>query len=230
MALSSSPPSGDLHRLILMMRLSNMALSMFTSFAAFLSLLGDDLASGVLAVYLMSFSCLLCCFETHLKAVSAAISDNFGFLYSAKGRASFLVFVSLLCFSQGLLGKLAGCLMLGNALFTFYVIHKYPEYEEIHAKYGMEDAAAVARRRGAEYALNNPQAVQKAAATGAGWATEIGRQEGGGGPGGGGPGGGGPGGGGQGGGGQGGGGQGGGGQGGGGSGGKDGQQPQFSFV
>jgi hypothetical protein len=110
MLQTTDKASDELPRLILSMRLYNMGLAVFMTFSAFTSLLGDDVGQGVLAVYLMCFSTLLCCFETHLKAVSQSISDNFGFLYNAKGRASFLVFVALLCFSQGLLGKICGTL------------------------------------------------------------------------------------------------------------------------
>lgn len=38
-----------------------------------------------------AFSCILCCFETHLKVVAKTIAANFGFLYNAKGRAVFLI-------------------------------------------------------------------------------------------------------------------------------------------
>lgn len=38
-----------------------------------------------------AFSCILCCFETHLKVVAKTIAANFGFLYNAKGRAIFLI-------------------------------------------------------------------------------------------------------------------------------------------
>jgi COPI associated protein len=52
----------------------------------------------VLACYLFAFACILCCFETHLKAIARKIAENFGFLYNAKGRAVFLLFVGILCF------------------------------------------------------------------------------------------------------------------------------------
>ena len=52
--------------------------------------------TGVLAMYLVVFSCLLCCFETHLKAVSKFIALNFGFMYSAKARCIFMLFVGKL--------------------------------------------------------------------------------------------------------------------------------------
>jgi hypothetical protein len=64
--------------------------------ASLLSLLTTDNATtGVLACYVVVFSCLLCCFETHLKQVAKVIAFNFGFLYSAKSRAAFMIFVGM---------------------------------------------------------------------------------------------------------------------------------------
>jgi len=120
----------------------------------------------------MSFSTLVCCFETHLKGVAMSISENFGFMYNAKARASFFVFLALLCFSQGILGKIAGIAMLVNAAFSFFVIIKYPEYEEIHRKYGMVDGGDVLRERGRNWAANNPEKVAGAVRTGTEWAAQ----------------------------------------------------------
>jgi len=153
-----------------MMRLYNMGLAIFMSFAAFTSLIGDDFPSAVLACYIMSFATLICCFETHLKVVSMSISENFGFMYNAKARASFFIFIGLLCFSQGILGKVAGIAMLVNAGFSFYVIFKHPEYEDIHRKYGMVDGREILQRQGVNWAQNNPEAVQGAVRGGTEWA------------------------------------------------------------
>ncbi|GMI07760.1 hypothetical protein TrLO_g11547 [Triparma laevis f. longispina] len=162
----------DLPRLILLMRLYNMGISIFMVFAAFTSLLTDDFARAVLAVYVMCFATLLCCFETHLKAVSMSIAQNCGFMYNAKGRVFFMVFVSLLCFSQGLLGKIAGCLMLANALFSFYIMFKHPEYEDMQKKYGTESADTIAARSGMNYARENPEVMQRGVNAGVDWAKE----------------------------------------------------------
>ena len=51
--------------------------------------------TGVLACYVVVFSCLLCCFETHLKQVSKLIALNFGFMYSAKSRSVFMMFIGI---------------------------------------------------------------------------------------------------------------------------------------
>ena len=81
-------------RMILYTRVVNLILSVCMIIASLLSLLTTDNATtGVLACYVVVFSCLLCCFETHLKQVAKVIAFNFGFLYSAKSRAAFMIFV-----------------------------------------------------------------------------------------------------------------------------------------
>lgn len=81
-------------RMILYTRIANLVLSICMIIASLLSLLTTDTATtGVLACYVVVFSCLLCCYETHLKQVSKLIALNFGFLYSAKSRAVFMIFV-----------------------------------------------------------------------------------------------------------------------------------------
>ena len=52
----------------------------------------------VISCYLFVFACILCCFETHLRVIARIIAGNFGFLYNAKGRTVFLLFVGILCF------------------------------------------------------------------------------------------------------------------------------------
>jgi predicted membrane-bound dolichyl-phosphate-mannose-protein mannosyltransferase len=73
------------------------ALIMATAFSNFLSTSGT-VATIVLALYLLFFSGLLCCFECGLKMFSNSIAQNFGFLYSAQGKMVFLIFVAIICF------------------------------------------------------------------------------------------------------------------------------------
>ena len=161
----------NLPAMIVYMRLGNIALCIMMFLSSILCLTGDNFSTAVLSIYVMAFSCLLCCFETHLKAISQAINENFGFLYNAKGRASFLIFVGLLCFSQGFLGTLAGVGMIMNSLFSFYVIYTCPEYEAIHEAYGQEDGSQVLQRQGGQFLANNPQYAQRAAQGTVSWAT-----------------------------------------------------------
>ena len=95
--------------------------------ASFVALLtAEDATTGVLACYVMAFSCLLCCFEAHLTQISKFIALNFGFMYSAKSRAAFMFFLGTILFSFKLFGKIVGVLMLVNAGFNIYIMFKYP--------------------------------------------------------------------------------------------------------
>lgn len=119
--------------------------------------------TGVLACYVVIFACLLCCFETHLKQVSKIIALNFGFMYSAKSRAAFMIFIGKLkcqckmacnhascsigtiMFSFSLFGKLIGLVMLGNAGFNIFILFKYPQFEDAqrnHAQSEIKDYLA----------------------------------------------------------------------------------------
>jgi COPI associated protein len=83
-------------RMILYTRIANLVLSVCMILASLVALFGSqDATTGVLACYVMAFSCLLCCFETHLKQISKIIALNFGFLYSAKSRSAFMIFVGM---------------------------------------------------------------------------------------------------------------------------------------
>ena len=130
-ALGQAGVDPEVPRMILYSRVLNLILSICMIVASLLSLLTTDNATtGVLACYVVVFSCLLCCFETHMKLISKMIALNFGFMYSAKSRCVFMVFVGTILFSFSLFGKIVGCLMLGNAGFNVFVLFKYKGYEE----------------------------------------------------------------------------------------------------
>jgi len=118
-------------KMILYSRVINLVLSVCMIVASLLSLLTTDNATtGVLACYVVVFSCLICCFETHMKLISKMIALNFGFMYSAKSRCAFMIFVGTILFSFSLFGKIVGCLMLGNAAFNIFVLIKYKGYDD----------------------------------------------------------------------------------------------------
>jgi hypothetical protein len=80
--------------MILYTRIINLILSICMIVVSLLAMLTTQSATtGVLACYLIIFACLLCCFETHLKQVSKLIALNFGFMYSARARSVFMLFV-----------------------------------------------------------------------------------------------------------------------------------------
>lgn len=117
-------------RMILYTRVINLILSVCMIIVSLLSVLTTQSATtGVLACYLVAFSCLLCCFETHLTQVSKIIALNFGFMYSARARVVFMLFMGTILFSFSLFGKIIGVCMLVNAGFNAYILFKYPGYE-----------------------------------------------------------------------------------------------------
>ncbi|CAN0181792.1 unnamed protein product [Scytosiphon promiscuus] len=177
---AAAPTAAELEReakvpqLMIYMRLANIGLCILLAATALAKLIvaGADLSGAVLAVYLFAFSCILCCFETHLKVVAKTIAANFGFLYNAKGRATFLVFVGVLCFSLAtLLAYIAGVLMIVNAAFNFYVIFTYPEFERDLQRKDLESEGRDYLRAnrgnlaqaGVEFARNNPDLARKGA-------------------------------------------------------------------
>ncbi len=88
-------------KMILYTRIINLVLSIAMIMVSLLSMLTTQSATtGVLACYVVIFACLLCCFETHLKQVSKIIAMNFGFMYSAKSRAAFMIFIGMVIFPR----------------------------------------------------------------------------------------------------------------------------------
>ena len=84
-------------RYLLYTRIINLILSVCMILVSVLALLTTQTATtGVLACYVVVFSCLLCCFETHLKQISKIIALNFGFMYNAKSRSVFMLFIGQL--------------------------------------------------------------------------------------------------------------------------------------
>ena len=132
---TAQPADPVVARMMFYTRIINLGLSVAMIVASLLSLLTTTSATtGVIACYVTVFACLLCCFEAHIKQISKLIATNFGFLYSAKSRAIFMIFVGTLMFSFSLFGMLVGALLLVNAGFNFYLMFKYPGYDDIQRK------------------------------------------------------------------------------------------------
>jgi len=137
---TSSAATNEIPRMILYTRVINLALSVLIIIVSLLSLAQTQSATtGVLASYLIVFACLLCCFETHLKQISKVIAINFGFMYSAKARSAFMLFIGTILFSFNFIGMVIGLCMIANAVFNAYIIFKYPEYENIQRNDAQSD-------------------------------------------------------------------------------------------
>mmetsp|Transcript_28377 Transcript_28377/g.28675 ORF Transcript_28377/g.28675 Transcript_28377/m.28675 type:complete len:261 (+) Transcript_28377:124-906(+) len=132
---SASTPDKEIPQAMLYTRVINLVLSGCIVVACLLSLLTTvSITTGVLACYAIVFACLLCCYETHLKQISKMIALNFGFMYSAKYRCVFILFVGIILFNFSLFGTIVGALMIANSVYNAFIILKYPEFEEIQRK------------------------------------------------------------------------------------------------
>lgn len=134
-----------------------------------------DITVAVLALYVCCFGCLTCCFETHLKQISIVIADNFGFMYSGRGRFVFLVLLATLCFALNTLGKITGIFLVGVACLNLYVLWKHPEYERLTLEQDLKgthpgSVQTMASSYAVNYIQKNPEQVASAARAGAGWA------------------------------------------------------------
>eukprot|EP01040_Poterioochromonas_malhamensis_P000076 gene76-80_t len=146
-------------RMITTTRVVNLVLSICMIIISLLAILTTQSATtGVLACYVVVFACLLCCFETHLKQVSKMIALNFGFMYSAKSRAVFMIFIGTIMFSFSLFGKILALCMIGNAFFNIFILFKYPEFDNVQR----ENATAEIR----DFLQSNPAFAQTMAQTG----------------------------------------------------------------
>mmetsp|Transcript_91685 Transcript_91685/g.262083 ORF Transcript_91685/g.262083 Transcript_91685/m.262083 type:complete len:226 (-) Transcript_91685:155-832(-) len=171
------PLKNNLPKLVMYMRLANVAIAILMVTSAVLSSLGSaDLSTLVLGCYVSCFGCLLCCFETHLKQVSILIADNCGFLYNAKGRCVFLILIATLCFSLNVIGKVTGGLTVAVACLNLYVICKFPEYEVETKQADLNgagpDARVLAGQYAVDYAKQNPDQVRQVATATANYAAE----------------------------------------------------------
>jgi len=171
---SETPVDPRVPQIVRNTRIANMLLAVGMGVAAVLSLASSDLTEGVIACYILVFSCLICCYETHLKQVQKTIANNFGFLFNAKGRAVFLTMVGCLLFSiGGIFGTVMGALMLANVAFNVYAIVKFPEFDDYQRKSAQAEIkeyldshpelSRKAMSAGVNFARNNPDIVKQGA-------------------------------------------------------------------
>ena len=159
---SDSVRDTQVPKLITYTRIANLILSSLMIVVSLLCMLtATGATSGVLACYVVVFSCLLCCFETKLKMVSKIIATNFGFMYSAKARVVYMIMVGTILFSfSGFLAFVVGLAMVGNALFNAYIIVKHPSFEEEQRRSAQADIQ--------DFLKSNPAFAQKAMSFGLG--------------------------------------------------------------
>jgi len=158
----SNEPSQNV---ILTIRLVNILLAaIMTTNAVFTIISLTTITTGVLCVYTAVFCLMMCCYECQIKQIIKLMAGNFGFMYNAKSRIIFLIFIGIISFSINEWGRILGAVMIGNALFQLFVICKYPGYATM--------TVITADELALQYAKNNPELVAKGVSSGLNYAKD----------------------------------------------------------
>jgi len=120
---------GKLPREIVLMRIANLCSAFLLACLAALKLQKNtgDVSSGVISFYLFAFAILIFTFECHVSFLGKVIADNLGFMYQAPGRASFMILLGMLCFSDEPLpgfGYFVGIFVIVTALLNAFIMFK----------------------------------------------------------------------------------------------------------
>lgn len=125
-----------LTKYIILLRLMNMATMGLVGTAAVITLVSwPSITTVIYAVYAFFFACLVFCFETQLKMIRTAIAVNFGFFYSPIPRFLFDAMLCSMVWELGVLGLIAGIILVCLGTFNLYVLCKYGHvYKATRAK------------------------------------------------------------------------------------------------
>ena len=119
------------------LRATYIGISTFLIITALLSFVSlTVITSGFIAFYVLLFSCLMCCFELGSKwfGIAKFIVQNFGFLYNSYGRMSFFIFLALLSWSLGIMGKVSFAILLCSCIMEIYIGFKHPKFGSYQKK------------------------------------------------------------------------------------------------
>ncbi|KAL3667132.1 hypothetical protein V7S43_008071 [Phytophthora oleae] len=86
----------------------------------------------LVCIYIMFLSAGLAFIENHERFPSVAdrVKINFGFMFSATGKASYILCIAFLAISQGWIGWILGVCFFFLALFNFFLIYRHPAYKQ----------------------------------------------------------------------------------------------------
>jgi hypothetical protein len=110
------------------LRMMYLSISSFLVLTCLMSMFSLSASTGFLVFYVFFFSCLICCYELGFSAPARFIVQNFGFLYNSSGRITFLIFLAVLSFSLGIMGKICFALLLVACILDIYVSCKHPQF------------------------------------------------------------------------------------------------------
>jgi len=112
-------------KLMRWLRMANMANAIILGIASvvnFILLGGFSPSVFLMSLYVMFFSCTLCCFELHFRAIEVIVRRYFAFMFMWQGRMFYLIFIGTLAFGLGIIGIIAGILTFVNVFFNVYAI------------------------------------------------------------------------------------------------------------
>jgi hypothetical protein len=131
----------DLPKMILFMRVMNMAAAALLITCSIIELVSIPAISvWVTAIYASFGGILICCLETQLKFVRTSIAMNFGFLFNSIYRAIFYCLMASVTWSyKGLLGYITAITLGVVALFNTYILCRYPTYRKMRETIAAEE-------------------------------------------------------------------------------------------
>lgn len=111
----------------------------------------NSVATNFLALYVLFFSCIICCYELAFKQVSIYIVQNFGFMFNPWGRTIFLILVEIMLFQLSTFGQVLFAVLLLAMLVQIYVNFKHKRFERYlrltHMHIKVESAMVVQQRQ-----------------------------------------------------------------------------------
>ncbi|KAL7530822.1 hypothetical protein ACHAWF_003529 [Thalassiosira exigua] len=140
-AAQAAADEKDLPRVILFMRVLNMAAAILLVTTSILMLVQiPHISVWVSAIYASFGGILVCCLETQLKFVRTIIAMNFGFLFNSVYRFLFYCLMASVTWSyKNLLGYITAITLACVAVFNTFVLCRYPAYRKMREKVAAEE-------------------------------------------------------------------------------------------
>ncbi|KAG7394097.1 hypothetical protein PHYBOEH_005835 [Phytophthora boehmeriae] len=116
------------------LRYANVVLAVLQALSGFMGLFNLvvlDITCFFISVYAIIFALLLLAFECRFKHMEPWIRQQFGFLFTYRGRTAFIFIVGFMDFGmEGSLAYFVGMLMCGNALLSLLIMLFHPQFRD----------------------------------------------------------------------------------------------------
>ncbi|KAI9981528.1 hypothetical protein PInf_009281 [Phytophthora infestans] len=116
------------------LRYANVVLAVLQALAGFMGLFNLvvlDITCFLISVYAIIFALLLLAFECRFKHMEPWIRQQFGFLFTYRGRTAFIFIVGFMDFGmEGSLPYFVGFLMCSNAILSLLIMLFHPQFRE----------------------------------------------------------------------------------------------------